>query len=216
MAMLDRAADAVRHCETQLRTLIAQASAAGDYDAVDRLTQWARTLSALLSQENSAISPGVGDSPVSASAGSRAPGPLPAHVVGGSIAGAFPASRTRHTAKRGAKQDYPRFSRQRNDLVKTGWSKKDRQEYQHRAPWAVVEALARRLNDERGKVFTSDDVFPLTSPDGTDIPSYQAYLCLAWLRFEGLVVQEGRQGYFISTNTDVLVGARERWESIAS
>lgn len=202
--MLDRAAQAVRHCETQLRTLIAEASAAGDYDAVDRLTAWARTLRGMQSS-----------APVS-SVGWAVPTTPSEGATGGSSAGAPPAPRTRHTAKRNAKPDYPRFSRQRNDLVKTGWSKKDKQEYQHRAPWVVVEALARRLNEKRGEVFTSDDIFPVTNSDGTDVPSYQAYLCLAWFRFEGLVVQDGRQGYYVSIDTDVLAAALERWESIAS
>lgn len=213
--MLDRAAEAVRQCETQLRTLIAEASAAGDYDSVERLTAWARTLASLLSQTTPAIPPGGTDIPVGVPAGPGAPGRLPTRTTGGSSASAPPAPRTRSTAKRSAKPDYPRFSRQRNDLVKTGWSKKDKQEYQHRAPWAVVEALARRLNEKRGEVFTSDDIFPVMNTDGADVPSYQAYLCLAWFRFEGLVVQDGRQGYYVSIDTDVLTAARERWDSMA-
>lgn len=142
--MFDRAAEAVRQCETQLRTLIAEASAAGDYDSVDRLTLWARTLASLVPQTTPAISPGGTDIPVGVPVGPGAPGHLPTRATGSSSASAPPAPRTRSTAKRSAKPDYPRFSRQRNDLVKTGWSKKDKQEYQHRAPWAVVEALTPR------------------------------------------------------------------------
>ncbi len=213
--MLDRAVEAVRQCETQLRSLIAEASAAGDYDAVDRLAAWARTLGALRSQETPSISSSGTDIPVGALIGPGTLGRFSTRSTAGLSDSASPTQKNRTTAKRGAKQDYPRFSRQRNDLVKTGWSKKDKQEYQHRAPWSVVEALARRLNDQRGKVFTTDDIFPLTNADGTDIPSYQAYLCLAWFRFEGLVVQDGRQGYYVSADTDVLTTARAYWNSLA-
>lgn len=46
-----------------------------------------------------------------------------------------------------------------------------------------------------GVVLSTDELFPLTDAEGTEVPSYQAYLCLAWFRESGLVEQEGRQGY---------------------
>src|SRR3990172_1495777 len=41
--------------------------------------------------------------------------------------------------------DYPQFKRDGEKLVKVGWSKKDRREYEHRAPRAAVFAIAKSL-----------------------------------------------------------------------
>ena len=46
-----------------------------------------------------------------------------------------------------------------------------------------------------GDVIPMDGILPLNAEDGSEIPDYQSYLCLAWLRSIGAVTQKGREGY---------------------
>ncbi len=92
---------------------------------------------------------------------------------------------------------YPRFERNGYGLVKTGWSKKNREEYVHRAPKDVVWALARMLREHIGPEnrFTASGIFSLLEERGEEIPAYQVYVCLAWLKSAGAVTGNGRAGY---------------------
>jgi hypothetical protein len=67
-----------------------------------------------------------------------------------------------------------------------------------------------------GRRFTTDDVFPLHDPsDKADVPTYQAYVTLAWLRSEDLVVPHGRQGYSLPTGAELAAQWQERWNRLA-
>ena len=93
--------------------------------------------------------------------------------------------------------EYPRFERDGSKLVKVGWSKKDRREYEHRVPREAVSVVARSLcsSVKPGAVFSMEQMLPFKSGDAGDIPSYQAYLALAWFRHIDAVVQQGKAGY---------------------
>ena len=92
---------------------------------------------------------------------------------------------------------YPRFAKDGDRLVKVGWSTKARQEYEHRTHRKVVRVFARVVRDrpEAADCFTMDDVLPLTYAGAKEIPSYQAYLALAWLRSVEAIRKDGRDGY---------------------
>lgn len=105
-------------------------------------------------------------------------------------------------AARGGKREttYPRFERDGDKLVKVGWSKKNREAYEHRAPREAVIAFVRHLSSRvaAGEVFAMENVLP--APDvvgGGELPAYQAYLTLAWLRQVGVVDKKGRDGYVL-------------------
>jgi len=87
--------------------------------------------------------------------------------------------------------------RRGDELVKIGWSKSDRKEYQHRAAHDLLVALRQALLDagKRRKLFTMDALDRQLSSSGA--PGYQAYVWLAWIRAAGLVKQHGRQGYSV-------------------
>jgi hypothetical protein len=98
--------------------------------------------------------------------------------------------------------------------VKIGWSRTEKAPYEHKAPKRVVDLLVEAVLrvGQRGQRFTSDDVMPLLeSGDGSEVPSYQAYLALAWLRTENLVVQHGRQGYSLPEGADLARVVERRW-----
>jgi hypothetical protein len=57
-----------------------------------------------------------------------------------------------------------------------------------------------------------EEVLPLNNPgDGSELPSYQVYLSLAWLRAEDLIVQHGRQGYSLPPGSDLERESERRW-----
>lgn len=92
---------------------------------------------------------------------------------------------------------YPRFERDGDRLVKVGWSKKARGEYEHRAPRAAVLAFADQVGSKtaKGEMFAIEELLPVRSDAGEQLPSYQVYLALAWLRQAGAIVKRGRDGY---------------------
>ncbi len=92
---------------------------------------------------------------------------------------------------------FPRFERDGERLVKVGWSKKRREEYEHRAPREVVETFARVLwvTARPGNTFTMETILPVHDSSGDELPSYQSYLSLAWLRSAGALEKRGRDGY---------------------
>lgn len=94
---------------------------------------------------------------------------------------------------------YPRFERDGDKLVKVGWSKKAREEYEHRAPIGVAECLlsAVRQNRQPGELFAAADILPLQDSHGDAVPDYQSYLALKWLHTEGVVTKHGRDRYAI-------------------
>jgi hypothetical protein len=112
---------------------------------------------------------------------------------------------------------YPVFHRTGKTLVKVGWSKKARSEYEHKAPKSALDALVFALAEagKRGRIFTMESLIPLVdSSTGSVIPDYQAYLGLAWLRAEALVEQHGRKGYTISTKVPLGAAVTEKWASL--
>jgi len=107
------------------------------------------------------------------------------------------AGKTGAPAKR---RQYPVFHRDGEKLIKTGWSKKSRQEYEHRASKHAVLAFAAHLKRtvKGGSTFVMDNVLPAHDAAGDELPSYQVYLALAWMRAYGAVNKKGRDGYVLA------------------
>ncbi len=179
--LLDRAENALRRCEAEMQILVADAASSSKYDEIDRLTAIARSLNemalgAASAQRLDRLSAAGASSPVVPRR--RSP------------------SRTRKSV---AKSGYPKFARDGDHLVKTGWSKKKREEYVHRTGRDQAESIVLSLAG-RGRahgVIPIDDILGVRDRSDADIPSYQVYLTLAWLRKEGLVERRGRNGYVV-------------------
>jgi len=188
---IDKAIKLIRQCETELRSLLAAAADAGDYEKVLKLTSWAQQLAALVASADGSTmlrKPAI-TTPVS-------------------------------SAKRAAKgKDYPRFGRRGESLVKVGWSKREKNEYEHKAPKRAVDLLVSALvrTGINGRIFQANDILPLADPDeGTEIPVYQVYLSLAWLRGLGLVDQHGRQGYSVTKPKELMATVEGAWHSLGT
>ena len=108
-----------------------------------------------------------------------------------------PTGRSRGKVGKG---DYPRFEREGDKLIKIGWSKKNKSAYEHRAPREAVISFARHLagSVSEGKRFAVEALMPVADvSNGGEIPAYQVYLTLAWLRSNGVVQKKGRDGYVL-------------------
>ncbi len=114
------------------------------------------------------------------------------------------------------REQYPRFLRDGERLVKIAWSKKDRAPYEHRAPHAVVHALISAVEKKKGegKVFQAADVMPLKSAQNEEYPSYQSYLALNWLREVGVISKKGRQGYVLKPRAATAEKLGQLWTGL--
>ncbi len=177
MTFLPRALSAVARAEKELRNLVSEAAAAGDYGSVVAIASWAKQLTAIAASD---ASPRVGDT-------------ASLSVLG--VARDRPSAAARVTGK-----SYPRFFRDSDRLVRVAWSRAGKAEYTHKAPHQVLTALGAAISvaGAKGRVFSMEEILPLTSHDGAEIPPYQAYVALSLLKQAGLVDQHGRKGYSLT------------------
>jgi hypothetical protein len=187
--------------QAELRSLLEQALVESRYTDVAEIARIADSLARLGANSGQASS--EGEAPVSRS---QAPAPR----------GALPV----HTTRPGRpSRSFPRFEREGDKLVKIAWSKKDRAEYEHKAPRQVVDLLIEAIRSRKGEgaKFEAPDVLPLTDRKSRkEVPSYQSYLALAWLRHEGVVAKHGRDGYSLKPTAATPERLTELWEALPS
>lgn len=182
----------LENCEQGLQKLVAEAVGAGDYPGVQRGTEFARAISGLAAEARTLDAPPRSAAPTN------------------------PAATTPGAAGRKSRppaDEYPKFFRRGEELVKIGWSRKEKAEYNHRAPRAAADATAMAVQraGAKGKLFIGGDLFPVKDfATGSEIPDYQGYVALAWMAQLGIVKQHGRRsGYTLAPGEQVeeLVGA---------
>lgn len=207
----------IRETEAQLRKLAADAVSQGLYEDAMQLTFWGKSLARLSSESDSQSTMEVSPSSL---LGARGTGKESASTSRGTAAISKSGKKARRTGKRRKSKkssQYPRFFRSAKNLVKVAWSKSTKKEYSHRATRSLVDIVASVLSKlgASGDLLTAHDFMPILHPeDGSEIPSYQAYLCLAWFRAEGLVIQHGRQGYTVPDAALLRDGVAERWDAL--
>ena len=198
MDTIKPAIEVLRRSEADLREMLSKAASAGDYEIVLRLTSLAKAIAELI---------------VIAKAPSGVTKKAHSAVTRSLRKGTRSKSRRRITAPPG----YPRFLRRGDDLVKIGWSKRAKKEYQHKVPRRVLTLVVVAISKmgSNRQLFTTDDFMPVADPDeSTQVPGYQTYLCLAWLRHEGLVEQHGRQGYSLPNVADLDHAVEAAWNRL--
>jgi hypothetical protein len=218
MDALEEATAVLRSAEQQLRSILVKSAEEGNYDHLPRIAEWAKFLSATLGGQPvtglTAFQPKtILQHPPENGVHERAAGgvdsppavPTPKVITG-----------RRKKGRRGkaAKDGYPQFVREGDSLVKIGWSKSEGKTYEHKAPRGVLRALVQALvrSGSGGARFTVEALLPLKEiAGGSDIPDYQTYLTLAWLRSAGLVIQHGRQGYSLPPGSDLERESERRW-----
>jgi hypothetical protein len=241
MSTLSRGAEVIRQAERGIRALLADAASSAEYDELLVLADWVKQLRELLAgsgfgpdQDRVETRP---SSPVAfrdglveigaampptqpaASESGRTSPPAGTGVAGQRVASTQRRKGVARGGKRAASRpsEYPKFLRDGENLVKIGWSKKDRSPYEHRAPKRVLDLLVDSLlgAGRDGRRFTTEDILPLHEPEeGAEVPSYQAYLCLAWLRSEKKIEQHGRQGYSLPDPEDLPALVGKCWDGM--
>jgi hypothetical protein len=177
MDTIQKANTLLRSTETDLRNLIEIAVKEGRYADVAKLAEIADLLGKIINRDE------VNEVLNSSSAGMNK-------------SDSQNIESSAKLSKRQKADEYPKFEIERDRLVKIGWSKKDRSVYEHRAERNLVQAVSLYLASVTNReIFKMDDMLPIALADGADVPSYQAYLVLAWLRHIGLVEKQGKDGY---------------------
>lgn len=164
--------------ERQIRDLIIEALAEGNYALVSKLAQAAEGLRTTAQK----LAGAYAKVEILVNRETEAPGVAP--VVASDI-----------DALRRTTKEYPHFETQGDRLIKVGWSKKDRSEYEHRTDRDIASAVSLYLAEvPKDKTFKMDDLLPV-EVEGNEVPLYQAYLVLAWLRDRGAIGKQGKDGY---------------------
>lgn len=193
--------------ESELKQLAAEAVAANEWAAVSALAGWAELLRALIDEAGYAEvrqGPNRQLAPMTREKGAA---PTHGHTSTSTQDRESSSTHSRSPGKRNREKstasDYPRFARESECLIKIGWSKKSKKEYEHRAPRSLLDQIVEVVTRlaANGSKFTVDDLLPLLEQNGGGpIPNYQTYLCIAWLREHDILEQHGRQGYSILPN----------------
>jgi hypothetical protein len=200
----------IQRAESEIRELLLRVAGEGDYEHAALLAAWAQRLRQITELPSAAKSTTGFDGHTRISTDSPPASSSP------SANGASERRKvTRLSKSKTNKANYPKFLRDREELVKIGWSKKQKAEYRHKAPKAVVLLVAQALQKKGAgsEHFTFEELLPFRDRGaGADVPSYQAYMVLAWLRQENLIVQHGRQGYSLPLNINLMDALEERWK----
>lgn len=189
--------DVLARAEAELRALIESALAGGRYDDVAELAQLADGLTAL----RTGAAAGQTGAPVHNGHRTQRRNPPPGTHVRANDGGGL-----------------PRFERDGNKLIKIA-GKPGQGEYEHRAPFDVIETMLATIKAKRGvgARFTAPDVLPLTDPKTRrEIPSYQSYLVLGWLRQEGVLIKHGREAYSLKPTAETAEHIHQLWNALPS
>jgi hypothetical protein len=209
MTSVEKAKAVLSAAETSLREVLAGAAREGEYAALQYLTSCATALSKLLLDIDRLAGTPEQQTTVN--------GSVP--ILTPRLAAEPTIDRKAQSPKQKAVAKYPKFLRRGDSLIKIGWSKKSKQEYLHKAPRYVLSLVAKSLSElaRGGKLVNANDVTTLSDPaTETEVPGYQVYLCLAWLRDVELIEQEGRQGYRIVEPENLQQLVDRRWENLVT
>lgn len=190
----------IQEAEAELRRLIGEALGSQSYRDVGLIASMADKLAAI--HRDVDLEKGRMPSGDPAAAESR-PGSMPLLVMETpAVYGRSRASKTRIRPRRSPSQvaaadGYPKFLRDGDRLVKIGWSKQDERAYEHKAPRVAVSLFVEKVRETvpPATVFSMDRFLPLRDANQQEIPSYQAYAVMAWLRSSGAIERRTKEGY---------------------
>ncbi len=217
MQTLFKATEVVRQAEGELRQWLVLAAQHGDYETARMLAEWANHLKQMVQQNGSvereprSVELANGQAPSHAEPEAFAP-TVHKRTNTGKAKSRRPAKSKKTKVARG---EYPKFLRDGEEVLKIGWSKREKKVYRHKSPKRVVFLVSQALQraGQHGERIVMDKVLPIHDPEtDAEVPSYQAYLSLAWLRKEKLIVQHGRQGYSVPPNVNLTDAVEERWK----
>ena len=116
------------------------------------------------------------------------------------------------------KADCPQFLREKAELVKLGWSAIKEGTYEHRVHEEIVHTISAIVasKGKAGHRFTMNEILESLSAEknSKQIPSYQVYAVVLWLKWAGMVLQHGRQGYTVIRPQTFASSLETAWQSL--
>jgi hypothetical protein len=126
------------------------------------------------------------------------------------------AGESRETGPAGTSLRYPRFLARRGTLYRVAWSRKTKSEYEHKVPkdnvTAIVQAMAAAADAGVEPVTVDAILARVNRMNAVQVPQYQVYLVIGWLRYAKHIEQVGRDGYRIPR--DIVRIAEENWREL--
>jgi len=197
----------LRRAEGVLRQLAAQAAAAGEYADTTEVVQLAEKLGQMARNGEA----GRTDSSKVQPAHARAP------AGKSSASGSQHATRSNDKAKsKPTTSEYPKFAIRDNEIIRIGWSKTDKATYEHRATRKRVECVCDAILRlaKTSNLVSTDELLPVIDPlNGTEVPAYQVYVCLGWLKNKHAIKAVGRQGYDVVNDGQIVREALKHWDT---
>lgn len=216
MDTIQKARRVILEAESSLRDLISRALDEQRYGDVKEIAELADRVARLISRNDIQLSasPSSGTAEKSAprySLTNKEPDPDTKNLDLSPVR--KPSAKKKDNSR--TKSKYPKFVNDGDRLVKIGWSKKNKAEYEHRVPREAVQGFLRHLDQsvEPEKLFDIESLFPVQNVSGEEIPGYQIYVVIAWLREAGVVEKKGRDGYLVHDKT-ALGEANELWNAL--
>ena len=117
----------------------------------------------------------------------------------------YKKSRSNKRKKPPKKGEYPIYKVANGSLFKTGWSKKKGDEYVHRVPISTVRNISgalELLSAAPGPISGEEILASDLVKNVGNIPSYQGYVTLAFLKDRGIISSTGREGYRLPPNIE--------------
>jgi hypothetical protein len=194
----EKAEQILRDAEASIRGLISDAAGDQRYDDIEWLLQLGRRLAALAA-------------PHAARSVESAPAPRNINQAKGE------KTKVARSGQKAARK-YPIYSTTEERLIKIGWSKKNRAEYEHRAPKASIQIISEAIKAKRNKAgdaFEAESLMPLLTEDGQEVPAYQVYMAIGWLRDLGALKKDGRNKYRLKDDSLPFDACWDRARSVA-
>jgi hypothetical protein len=193
----DQVFRALRACEACLLEAIVAGAKEGDYETIDLARVAAEEIHALQA---------------------RLTAQLPKEAPPDDNSRKVPESR-RDNARKPTKtrKKYPRFEVEDSTLLRVGWSKKRKAEYTQRIPMDSFESIVGGFADTAAAAegpVSSDVILERIEEAVGDVPTYQTYGVLKFLRDHEVIRQASRGEYAIPR--DVASRARAIWKNVAS
>jgi hypothetical protein len=210
--LLSEAREIVAAAESAIKPLLAKAAEAGEYSDLRVLVSCAEALSEI--RNTRLVNYHGASAGISTESGRHEATARNSISTGDHLKGLSGSKRRRTPNRRGK---YPMFLRAGDSLVKIGWSKSKKSEYEHRATYACVMALISAvLGASRGNgLVRVDQLQPLRVEPDDEVPAYQIYVCLAWFRKIGIVRQRGRQGFVLTAAAKARDIVNEEWSKLS-
>jgi len=194
MSLVTDAARAVSTTETRIRELIQTAVVERQFDTAKRLIDAIEGL-AIVRHALEAGAPDGSTRGLATTYTETALGTASDQVQAASV----DSTDTAKKATKAKLPTYPQFERDNDRLIKIGWSIREKKTYEHRIARQAVDDICGFLAEhvKPKRPFKVEQIGPVKSASGAEVPTYQTYLVLKWLQHFGAVERRGNDGYVL-------------------